>query len=204
MDGPRYISPENAQAQLAKDQARQNRDAQRSTGTERNLTLQEVQAALAAAQEALAQVIAVQNAQAQQLAILNSTRPVGASGGTGYNSVAANTWTTVDQPQVSFITATGVARIDVQAMILATGSGTCIATFGLYRQSDGAVLMNRDSLRDSWKGFSNGVLGGMGGSSFLIVPGLPVNTPIVARFECYAFDQTAMFRSPSISAAGTA
>lgn len=204
MDGPRYVPPEQYQAGLYKDQQRQLRDAQRSTGTERNLTLQEVQAALAAAQEALAQVVAVQNAQAAQLAILNSTRPVGASGGTTYQSVGANTWTTVDQPQVAFVTATGVARIDVQAMLLATGSGTAIATFSLFRQSDGAVLVSRESLRDSWKGFSNGVLGGMGGSSFLIVGGLPVNTPMVARFECYAFDQTAMFRSPSISAAGTA
>ncbi|ROR81140.1 hypothetical protein SAMN06295974_0365 [Plantibacter flavus] len=202
MDGPRYVPPEQYQAGLHKDQQRQLRDAQRSTGTERNRTLEEVQAALAAAQEALAQVVAVQNAQAAQLAILNSTRPTSASGGNGLQPVGANSWATTDQPSVTFVTATGVARIDVQAMLFSAGDAA-IATFGIYTNL-GAPVVSRESRRDAWKGFTNGVLGAVGGSGFDVIGGLPVNTPLIARFECYAYNANAQFRSPSISAAGTA
>jgi hypothetical protein len=202
MDGPRYVPPEQYQAGLHRDQQRQLRDAQRSTGTERNLTLQEVQAALAAAQEALAQVQAVQEQQAAQLAVLNSTRPVTASGTSTYQDVAANSWTTGNQPSVSFVTATGRARIDVQAMLFSAGDAT-IATYGIYTNL-GAPLVSRESRRDAWKGFTNGVLGAVGGSAFDTLDGLPVNTPLIARFEFYAYNANAKYLSPSISAAGTA
>ncbi|AQX79661.1 hypothetical protein BWO91_06355 [Plantibacter flavus] len=202
MDGPRYVPPEQYQAGLIKDQQRQLRDAQRSTGTERALTVQELQAAVEEVQRVAA-------AQAEQLLalnaavnLLNSTRPVSASGGTTYQPVSANSWATTDQPSVSFSTPTGRARIDVQALVLSAGD-SAIATFGIYTDL-GAPVVTRESRRDAWKGFTNGVLGGVGGAGLDVIDGLPVNTPLIARFECYAYNANAMFRSPSISAAGTA
>lgn len=200
----KWIPPEQQLARTFKSLDRRITDVASSTGTERNLTVQELQKALEAVEKAQQELAIVVAQQAQQIAIINSTRPVSAVGGNSLNSVGGNSWATVDQPQVAFMTATGVARIDVQAMLIATGSGSMIATAGLYRQSDGAVLLSRDYNRDNWRGFMNGVLGGMSASSFLIVGGLPVNTPIVARFECWAANETGLFRSPSISAAGTA
>jgi hypothetical protein len=198
----KWIPPEQQLARTFQGVERRLTEQSRSTGTERNLTVQELQKALQEledAQEALEELV---NSQAQQLAILNSTRPVSASGGTTYQPVNANSWATTDQPSVSFSTPTGRARIDVQALVLSTGD-SAIATFGIYTNL-GAPVVTRESRRDAWKGFTNGVLGGVGGAGFDVIDGLPANTPLIARFECYAYTANAMFRSPSISAAGTA
>jgi hypothetical protein len=191
----KWIPPEQQLARTFKSIDRRLSDVAASTGTERNLTVQELQ-------KALEDVEAVVAEQAAQLAILNSTRPVTASGASTYQDVAANSWTTGNQPSVSFTTATGRARIDVQAMLFSAGDAT-IATYGIYTNL-GAPLVSRESRRDAWKGFTNGVLGAVGGSAFDTLDGLPVNTPLIARFEFYAYNATAKYLSPSISAAGTA
>jgi hypothetical protein len=200
----KWIPPEQQLARTFQGVERRLTEQSRSTGTERNLTVQELQKALQELQDAQEALAAVVAQQAQQIAIINSTRPVSATGGTALQVVPGNSWATTDQPQVTFMTATGVARIDVQAVLLATGTSAAIATFGLYRQSDGAVLISRETNRDNWRGLLNGILGVLAGSSFVIVGGLPVNTPIVARFECWSFTENSQYRSPSISAAGTA
>lgn len=198
----RWIPPEQQLARTFQSMERRLTEQSRSTGTERNLTVQELTELVDNQQTLIDQLLTVQDQQAQQLAILNSTRGASASGGNALQPVGANSWATTDQPSVSFMTATGRARIDVQAMLFSAGDAA-IATFGIYTNL-GAPVISRESRRDAWKGFANGVLGAVGGAGFDVIPGLPVNTPLIARFECYAYSAAAQFRSPSISAAGTA
>lgn len=152
-------------------------------------------------------VIAVNNAQAAidanaaTTALLASFAPIAAAGDGTYRAVGGGSWGTDNLPSLAFSTKTGKVLVTVSALLLSTGSATAIGTFAIYQ--GGTMIFSRDALRSEFKGIVNGVLGGLGASYTYPATGLPVNTPLTARFEIFADAGTIQFKSPVIVVQGT-
>jgi hypothetical protein len=206
MAEPGYVPPD--QTLPRRIQAIEGRISQleRPTGSQNNRNKDKVQAALellAEQVEALEGVTAeladVQASQQETIDYLASLTVSTAVGSTSQTSVSAGTWGS-DRPALVFRTSTGKVRITVSASILSVAlSTTGAATFSI----DGQVTRDANitgitsgTFTGAVNAFATDVIAS--GSYVHTVEGLPVDTAMTARFECYAHAGNIGYAHPKI------
>lgn len=200
------VKPEDAllnQVVMLKKQLRQQAAP---TGTQNNLTtekvlqaIEDLQTVQAEQADIIAQLNTAVGTLAETVAYLESLTVSTAVGSTSQTSVGGGSWGT-ERPALTFQTSTGKVRITVSASILSVSlSVTAAATFSIDGQIDRAANIagiTSGTFVGAVNAFATDVIAS--GSYVHTVEGLPINTPLTARFECYANGGSIGYAHPKI------